>query len=93
MSAAQAFYCELLDGREISPGCFAVAGVLIETGEARRGQTTRVPVEDPEGVAARCWNAGYTVVVDDLDLVIGVVDPLGLRIELVRLVEALGIRR
>ena len=86
---ARRFYCGLLDGREIAPACFAVGGVLIETGQERRGHTARAPVEDPEGVAARCWNAGYTVVVDDavggsMAAAIAVLDPFGLRIELER---------
>ena len=87
--AARRFYCELLDGREIAPGCFAVGGVLIETGRERRGQTARAAVRHPEGIAARCWNAGYTVVVDDAGdastaAAIAVLDPFGLRIELER---------
>ena len=87
--AARKLYCELLDGREIAPGCFAVGGVLIQTGHDCRIQTARVPVEDPETVAARCWNAGFTVVVDDAcgastAAAIAIVDPFGLRIELDR---------
>ena len=87
--AARVFYCELLDAREIAPGCFVIGGVLIETGHERRGQTARAPVEHPEEVAARCWNAGYTVVVDDMGgaspaAAIGILDPFGLRIDFQR---------
>jgi hypothetical protein len=86
--AVRRFYCELLDGEEVGPGCFAVAGVLIETGHERRNQTLRAPVKNPESVAARCWNAGHRVVVDDAGgstaAVIAVLDPFGLRIELER---------
>ena len=89
VEAARRFYCELLDGREIARGCFAVGGALIKTGHERRGQTARAPVRDPEGVAARCWNAGYTVVVNDGAVssaasTIAILDPFGLRIELER---------
>lgn len=96
VEAARVLYCELLDGLEIvsaTPAdaeksvCFVVDDVLIETGHGCRGQMARVPVEDPERLAARCWNAGYTVVVGDAagasrSAAISVLDPFGLRIEL-----------
>lgn len=89
---ARRFYCDLLEGRQMAAGAvervegalrFLVAGVAVETGAAPRDTTTRVVlrVHDPENLAARCWNAGYTVFVDDT-LGVGIVDPFGLRIEL-----------
>ena len=100
LKAARRLYCELLDGLEIPPEasagdesviCFVVNCVVIETGNGRRRPTARVlvPVEDPETIAARCWNSGYTVMVDDVTgasraAVFTVLDPFGLHIELDR---------
>ena len=99
--AARVFYCQLLGAREIPPrGAggesmirFVVGGVVIETGHMHRPALVVVPVKEPEAVAARCWNAGYTVVVDDVSAAttgtaIGVLDPFGLHIELRRVVCA-----
>src|SRR5262245_4375195 len=97
VEVARRFYCECLGGRQLAQmprvnGVrFVVAGVLVETGHVRRGATARVvlPVEDPEGVAASCWNAGYTVVVGEpggtsTAAAIAILDPFGLRIDLER---------
>lgn len=95
---ARRLYCEVLDGRPMAEPvgalterdlCFLVAGVLVETGAERRDRPTRVilRVRDPESLAARCWNAGFTVFVDEpvassAKATVGIVDPFGLRIEL-----------
>ena len=89
---ARRFYCDVLEGRQMAADAvervegalrFLVAGVAVETGARRYDATTRVVlrVRDPEKLAARCWNAGYTVFVDDA-VGVGIVDPFGLRIEL-----------
>ena len=47
-------------------------------------------VDYPEAVAARCWDAGYTVLVEDraggskTAAALAVIDPFGLRIDLDR---------
>ena len=91
LEAARRLYCDTLGGRSIAPAdadgalWFLVGGVLVETGRKRGSHGGRVvlPMDDPEGVAARCWNAGYTVVVDDVrGLSIAVIDPFGVRLEL-----------
>lgn len=89
---ARRFYCDVLEGHQMAAGAaervegalrFLVAGVAVETGAMRHDTTTPVVlrVRDPENLAARCWNAGYTVFVDDA-VGVGIVDPFGLRIEL-----------
>ena len=98
LEAARKFYCDVLNGRQIAVGrrgdvagrlWFTVGGALFETGYRRRRQPARalLRVEDPAEVAARCWNAGYTVIADDRDdtspTALTVVDPFGLRVELV----------
>lgn len=97
VDAARRFYCDVLGGRELrSPGpqdadglCFVVRGVRVETGRNRRllGRRIVLPLKDPAAVAARCWNAGYTVLVESDEQtaspdVFGVLDPFGLRIDL-----------
>jgi catechol 2,3-dioxygenase-like lactoylglutathione lyase family enzyme len=91
LEATRRFYCDILGGREIaSPEgalWFLVRGVLVETGDQQSGlvSATEVRVTDPEGVAARCWNAGYTVLVDDRDTsctTFVLLDPFGVRIDL-----------
>ena len=97
VEVARRFYCECLKGRQLTPATradgilFVVDGVLVETGTTRRSETARVvvPVDDPADVAARCWDAGYTVLMDDAAGVfagaaIAILDPFGLRIELER---------
>ncbi|HEY2378808.1 MAG TPA: hypothetical protein VGH98_22695 [Gemmatimonadaceae bacterium] len=98
VESARQLYCGLLNGRQLASDAhdlerglsFLVGGVVIETGYRRRGQSGRIVlrVNDPRGVAARCWNAGYTVLVDDGASseapALGVIDPFGLRIDLDR---------
>lgn len=46
---------------------------------------TRLEVDDPIAVAAKCWDAGYTVCVvdpDHGDTRLALIDPFGRRIEL-----------
>lgn len=51
---------------------------------------TVLAVEDPEELAARCWNAGLTVMVhsDAGTTTLSVIDPTGRRIDLVRETQA-----
>lgn len=95
---ARRLYCDLLDGQQLAEDDsapidialrFLVAGVAVHTGANRRGATSRVVlrVRDPESLAARCWNAGFTIFVDEpvassAKATVGIVDPFGLRIEL-----------
>jgi hypothetical protein len=94
-SVARAFYRDVLDGWEVVEGGrgdgrvlkFIVAGTLIEVGPGRRRSSNDVAivVVDPEEVAARCWDAGFHVQVENDDggaTKIAVVDPFGLPIEL-----------
>jgi len=93
VDAARQFYCDVLGGREIASPTeglwFLVRGVLVETGHQRADSLRLVtlPVRDPEAVAARCWNAGYTVLVDGDEAAspgtFGLLDPFGVRIDLV----------
>lgn len=80
--SARRFYCGLLNGRQLAANRFLIGDVIIETDRTDR---ITLRVNDPEGVAARCWNAGYTVVVDDTPgTAMSVLDPFGVRIDLAR---------
>jgi hypothetical protein len=96
VEAARRFYCDVLDGRQIaSPTSeaeralwFMVRGALIETGYERRDQSARIAlrVKNPEEIAARCWDAGYTVLMHEEETsapgALAILDPFGLRIDL-----------
>jgi hypothetical protein len=70
--AARAFYCDALEGQQVWPAgpigahgrlWFLVAGALIEVGGAAVGCSAPVilDVDDPDELAQRCWDAGFTV--------------------------------
>lgn len=95
--AALAFYQDVLQGRRVWPteradpgsAWFLVGGTLIEVALHRDSAAPPVvlEVDDPEEVAARCWDAGCHVRVrqDAAGQVrMSVVDPLGRRLDLVR---------
>lgn len=94
VEATRQFYCDVLGGREIASPTdglwFLVRGVLVETGNQRPDSLRPITlrVKDPEALVARCWNAGYTVLVDREDdsspTTFGLLDPFGVRIDLDR---------
>jgi hypothetical protein len=89
---AARFYCDILDGWSLAPTfrssgtfSFLIGGVRIDAGPGTRAPIALV-VDDPELIAERCWNAGFTVCVRDNhagDTAIVVTDPFGRQIELV----------
>jgi catechol 2,3-dioxygenase-like lactoylglutathione lyase family enzyme len=92
---AQVFYCDVLGARQIwdeeRPGrlSFILEGTRIDvhTSSADERAPVRVPVADPEDLAERCWDAGYSVHVAPeaaAGATVSVIDPFGRRIELVR---------
>jgi hypothetical protein len=92
---ARAFYCDVLHGRQVwDSECagrlsFIVDGARIDvsTSDAGGGEPIVLSVADPNALAERCWDAGYSVRVDhDATGVtmMSVIDPFGHRIELVR---------
>src|SRR5262245_31427202 len=97
VSAARFFYCVLLGGRHVwRSGTavprdrlrFVVGDSVIETGPSYRNVHAHVAVrpEDAEDLAARCWDAGFSVYVRScygLSPCLTVVDPFGQRIDLV----------
>lgn len=88
--AALRFYCEAMNGRQLETTAapdelwFVVEDSLVITGALLRGQSARISlrVNDPEGIAARCWDAGFTVRAERLSS-LAVIDPFGLEIDLV----------
>ena len=88
---ARAFYCEVLRGRQVWGAehdralSFIVEGTRIDVSPtpAAERDVVVLPVLDPEAVAERCWDAGYDVRVGD-QAAMSVIDPFGLRIDLVR---------
>jgi catechol 2,3-dioxygenase-like lactoylglutathione lyase family enzyme len=94
---ARAFYCDVLQGREVweeESGhdggiSFVVEGTRIDVGTSNMddGEPLVLSVVDPGVVAERCWDAGYSVRVGDEDAgeaAVTVIDPFGRRINLVR---------
>lgn len=95
-SAARAFYCDVLRGREVRPAArvamrgslrFLVAGALVEV-SARRGRSMApivLQIRDPDALAERCWDAGFTVRVNPDSTgraPVSVFDPFGRRVDL-----------
>lgn len=97
--AAARFYCDILDGRPLAPTfrssatfSFLVGGARIDAGPGTRAPIALV-VDDPEILAERCWDAGFTVCVRDAsegDPSIVVTDPFGRPIELVPRLSEIG---
>ena len=93
--AAQAFYCEVLGARQVWDEehprglSFILEGTRIDvnTTSARKSEPVRLSVADPQELAERCWDAGYSVLVGletKEGATVSVIDPFGRRIELVR---------
>lgn len=95
-AAAVRFYVELMNGRQVwhadvvgSPPClwFSVDRQMIAVplDPAAERRTTVLAVPDPAAVAARCWDAGYSVLVCDVDRgePLEVEDPFGHRVRFV----------
>jgi len=97
-AAARAFYRGALRGRQVWPTTggaeargslwFLVGATLVEASPEPRVAATPLvlEVDEPWELAERCWDAGFTVVVDDADAnrpSLSVVDPFGRRVELV----------
>ena len=93
--AAQAFYCDVLGARRVWDDerprglSFILDGTRIDvnTTSARRSEPVRLSVSDPQELAERCWDAGYSVLVGPETAEgapVSVIDPFGRRIELVR---------
>ncbi len=94
--AARTFYCDALRGRQVWPTgradtrgrlWFLVGGTLVEVGPALRSAAAplELDVDDPFEVAERCWDAGFSVLVngDGADgAPVSVLDPFGRRIDL-----------
>ena len=92
---ARAFYCDVLHGRQVWDSersdslSFIVEGARIDVSTSAAGDSEPVvlSVGNPERLAERCWDAGYSVRVDHDavgDATVSVIDPFGRRIELVR---------
>jgi hypothetical protein len=93
-AAARAFYCDALGGRQIGRRAigdaneslsFRVGGELVTTGPVVKRERRRLVVDDAVAIAARCWDAGFTVRVrgSAAATTIAVVDPFDLELELV----------
>jgi hypothetical protein len=91
---AQAFYCDVLHGRQVWDAeragglSFIVEGTRIDvtTSAAADSDPLVLSVGDPAALAERCWDAGYSVRVShdaETPPTVSVIDPFGRRIELV----------
>jgi hypothetical protein len=92
--AARAFYCDVLNGRQVWDAeragslSFIVEGTRIDVGQsvAADSEPVVLAVGNPDALAERCWDAGYSVRVDHdaTRVTMSVIDPFGQRIELAR---------
>lgn len=90
---ARAFYCDVLNGRQVWDSerigslSFIVEGTRIDvnTSAVDDSEPVILSVDNPDGLAERCWDAGYSVRVehDATGMTMSVIDPFGRRIELV----------
>jgi hypothetical protein len=91
---AEAFYCDVLHGRQVWDAeragglSFIVEGTRIDvsTNAAADSEPFVLTVSDPAALAERCWDAGYSVRVGhdgETSPTVSVIDPFGRRIELV----------
>lgn len=85
-TAARSFYQDLLGGRQVWPtGRRAIGRLyflfdrsLVEVGPARNDvELLELGVDSPYDLAARCWDAGYTVRLLEQPGAIAVIDPFG----------------
>jgi len=93
---ARAFYCDVLQGQQVweeetqrdASLSFIVEGTRIDVSASAAGDGRPIvlSVADPGALAERCWDAGYSVRVDDETAgeAVSVIDPFGRRIDLVR---------
>lgn len=92
---ARAFYCDVLGGRQVwDSECSGDLSFIVEnarvdvsTSVAGSSEPVALTVSNPEHLAERCWDAGYSVRVDHDetgDAAMSVIDPFGRRLELVR---------
>jgi hypothetical protein len=92
---ARAFYCDVLGGRQVwDSECSSTLSFIVEnaridvsTSVAGGSEPVALTVSNPEHLAERCWDAGYSVRVDHDatgDATMSVIDPFGRRLELVR---------
>lgn len=96
VEAARAFYGDVLRGRQLrlparrgkTTGLwFLVAGNIVEVRTANGGATAPIviDVDDPDLLAQRCWDAGFTVRVGEDETgraPVSVIDPFGRRVDL-----------
>lgn len=95
--SAHVFYRELLGGRRIRPPNVEAAGVRglwflvgsvrveVRADLGSRAAPILLHVEDPDAVAQRCWDAGFTVRVRQDErgrAPVSVFDPFGRRVDL-----------
>ncbi len=92
---AREFYADVLQGTQVWDSeragtlAFIVAGTRIDvsTSTAADREPVVLAVGDPDALAERCWDAGYSVQVSNEatgDGTVSVIDPFGRRIDLVR---------
>ena len=96
VEAARAFYGDALRGRQLrlpvrrgmTTGLwFLVGGNIVEVRTANGGAAAPIviDVDDPDLVAQRCWDAGFTVRVGEDETgraPVSVIDPFGRRVDL-----------
>lgn len=87
-AAARSFYQDLLGGRQVWPTGrrrmgtlhFLIDQTLVEVAPVRSdAETIELPVDSPNEVAARCWDAGYTIRLpaNERPGALAVIDPFG----------------
>lgn len=91
---ARAFYCDVMQGRQVWDSeragglSFIVEGTRIDVSTSAAGDREPVvlSVDNPDVLAERCWDAGYSVRVehDATRTTLSVIDPFGRQIDLVR---------
>ena len=92
---ARAFYCDVLQGEQVwdadRPGTlsFVVEGTRVDVSASCSTDIERIvlAVSDPQALAERCWDAGFSVSVEQGGgefPTVSLIDPFGHRIELVR---------
>lgn len=93
---ARAFYCDVLQGQQVWTDAsgsganlaFIVEGsrIDVDTSAGVDDEPLVLSVHNPSAVAARCWDAGFSVHVADAargEPAVFIVDPFGRRINLV----------
>jgi hypothetical protein len=105
--AARVFYRRALKGRQVWPAgdagasgslWFLVAGSLIEVSGVLGGNASPIvlDVDDPDGLAQRCWDAGFTVRLNQDSTgraPVSVFDPFGRRVDLAPRESTLNVYR